>query len=46
MNLDLESMKKISGGGVSVWAIFGIGSLVVFLAGVIDGFARPLACNK
>lgn len=46
MNLNKEEMKKINGGGLSVWGILGIGTLLVFLAGAIDGFARPLSCNK
>lgn len=46
MNLERDELLKINGGGISVWSIFGIGTLLVFLAGAIDGFARPLACNK
>lgn len=46
MNLSKEELKEIKGGGFSVWAGLGIGTLVVFLAGVIDGFARPFACHK
>ncbi len=45
-NLTKEEMKQIKGGGISVWAIVGIGALVTFLAGVIDGIVRPLDCNK
>ncbi len=43
--LNNEEMKYVSGGGISILGFFGIGSLVTFLAGVIDGFARPLKCN-
>ncbi len=43
--LDKDEMKNISGGGLSVMGFFGIGALITFLAGVIDGFARPLKCN-
>lgn len=45
-SLNKEEMMNIKGGGLSAWAIAGIGALLVFLSGVIDGFARPLACNK
>ena len=38
-------MKKIRGGGLSLGAIFGIGSLITFIAGIVDGFARPLKCH-
>ena len=43
--LKSEEIKNIKGGGISILGFFGIGSLVTFLAGVIDGFARPLKCN-
>lgn len=43
--LNKEEMLKISGGGISAWAFFGIGAAIVFIAGVIDGFVRPLKCN-
>ena len=41
---EIES-KKIVGGGVSIVGVFGIGSLITFLAGVLDGFVRPLKCR-
>ena len=41
---DVE-MKKIIGGGMSLFGILGISSLVTFLSGIIDGFVRPLKCN-
>ena len=46
MKLKKEEMLKINGGGISAWGILGIGALVVFIAGAIDGFARPFACHK
>jgi len=39
-----EELCKIEG-GISAWAVIGIGALVVFSIGVIDGFIRPLKCN-
>lgn len=45
-NLSFEEAKKVTGGGISGWAVIGIGALVVFISGIIDGFTRPLACNK
>ena len=45
MKLKNNEMKNIIGGGISILGFFGIGSLVTFLAGVIDGFARPLKCR-
>jgi len=44
-SLNKEEMLKITGGGISAWGLFGIGALITFLAGVIDGFVRPPACN-
>lgn len=33
-------------GGVAKWIIgLGIGSIVTFLIGVVDGYLRPLSCN-
>ena len=37
--------KRIKGGGLSIAAIFGIGSLVTFIVGIFDGIARPLKCR-
>ena len=42
--VELEDLKKIEG-GISIWGAIGIGSAVVFIIGVIDGFFRPLKCN-
>ena len=39
---ELRNMK----GGFSVTAGLVIGAIVIFLAGVVDGFVRPLSCNK
>ena len=39
-----EELKKING-GMSGWAIAGISLIVTFVAGVIDGIARPRGCK-
>ncbi len=44
INLKEDELKKINGGGVG-WGIVGIGALLTFLAGLIDGYARPFKCN-
>ena len=41
---DVE-MKKIIGGGISLFGVLGISSLVTFLSGIIDGFVRPFKCS-
>ena len=43
--LEIEETKQIIGGGISFWGAVGIGTIVTFLAGIIDGFARPLRCR-
>ena len=39
-----EEFKNIKG-GMSGWAIAGISMLVTFVAGVLDGIARPNNCK-
>ena len=43
-----EELKNINGGGVSgfIAGIFAVGSFIAFLAGVLDGYTRPLRCNQ
>jgi len=34
-------------GGATKWVTLGIiGGLIAFLGGFLDGFVRPLSCNK
>ena len=40
-----QELSKING-GFSVWVAVGIGLLVTFVAGVIDGIARPKKCHS
>ena len=40
-----EELKEING-GISGLAIVGISLLVTFIAGVIDGIARPEKCRS
>lgn len=42
---DIE-LKKVDGGGISLGIAFGIGALVTFILGFIDGYTRPLPCRK
>ena len=40
-----EEMLKVSGGAVN-WSIIGVaGAIVTLIAGIIDGYLRPLKCN-
>ena len=43
--VDDVELNKING-GISGWAIAGISLLVTFVAGVIDGIARPTKCHS
>ena len=44
--LNENNLKKITGGGLSIWGAIGITAGVVFIIGVIDGFVRPLKCHE
>lgn len=39
-----KELKNVSGGGIGI--LLGIGGVIVFIIGVIDGFTRPLACRN
>ena len=45
MKLSSGELKKITG-GVSVWAVLGIVSGLIFGVGALDGYARPRSCNR
>lgn len=42
--LDENKLANIKG-GISGWGVLGIGALVAFLSGLLDGIARPSRCN-
>lgn len=44
--LNENNLYDISGGGLSRAAILGFAAIGVFIVGVIDGFIRPLKCNR
>ena len=46
MELTKSEMMNISGGAISAWGVAGIVGAVIFIIGVIDGYVRPLACQK
>lgn len=45
IEIENSEMKKISGGGISIGAVIGIGSFITFLIGVIDGY-KPQCLHK
>ena len=46
MVLQNDELNNITGGGVNYGVLAVIGGVVAFLIGVVDGYLRPLACNK
>jgi hypothetical protein len=41
-----NDMKLVNGGAISIATGILIVSGIIFLIGVIDGFVRPLKCNR
>ena len=41
-DLELNNVK----GGMTAWALIGIGIAVTFVAGIFDGIARPHKCRN
>jgi len=46
VKLNKKELLEVNGGGISVGACCVIGLALVFIAGVVDGYVRPLKCNK
>lgn len=46
MNLTKKELKQIKGGSISLGAGLLIIAGIVFIVGVIDGYVRPLKCNR
>jgi lactobin A/cerein 7B family class IIb bacteriocin len=46
MVLTNEELSNIQGGGAKYgWYAF-IGAMITLIVGIIDGYLRPLGCNK
>ncbi len=43
--LETEELKQVYGGEINIGIILGIGSIVSFVIGVIDGFVHPKICE-
>ena len=43
--IDNDKLTEITGGEVSSWALLGIGALVTFALGFIDGIINPKGCG-
>ncbi len=46
MELNHEELDQIVGGGIKIGLAVAIGGLISFIMGVVDGYLRPLRCNK
>lgn len=44
--LKINEAKKYYGGGIDIALVVAIGGAISFFSGLIDGFIRPLRCNK
>ncbi len=45
MELSREELKKINGGGIFRYKFIVLGGIISFIAGILDGYTRPLRCN-
>lgn len=45
MKMNKEELLSITGGGISVGAVAGIGALITFIIGIVDGYLRPQKCS-
>ena len=46
MELSKIELANIYGGGFKYGIAIAIGAAITFIIGVIDGYLRPLKCNK
>lgn len=46
MALQDEELIELTGGAIKYGLLTVIGGVITFIIGIIDGYLRPLACNK
>lgn len=46
MVLSNEELTEVVGGGFKIGVAIVVAAVVTFVIGVIDGYFRPLKCNK
>ena len=44
--IEANELKKISGGAFHFGIAFAITAGITFIVGLVDGYIRPLACNR
>ena len=45
MKLSKEELNNISGGAIFGYKFIILGGIISFIAGILDGYTRPLRCN-
>lgn len=45
MELSKKELNEITGGGIFGRRFLIFGGIISFIAGIIDGYTRPLKCN-
>lgn len=46
MVLSNEELNEVVGGGLKIGVSIVVAAFVTFIIGVVDGYFRPLKCNK
>lgn len=46
MVLTKEELNTIEGGGVKIGFFAALGGFITLVVGIIDGYLRPLSCNR
>lgn len=46
MKLSNKELMTINGGGFNIGFFLGVSSVISFIIGVVDGYLRPLKCNR
>ena len=45
MKLENDELMNVEGGAIKYLALFGLGGLIAFLTGILDGYLNPQKCN-
>ena len=46
MILTKNELVNVTGGGINWTTISIIGTVISFIAGIVDGYLRPISCHK
>ena len=46
MYLDKNELLKITGGSINWTFVGAVGTIISLIAGIIDGYLRPISCHK